>query len=75
MCLLFTTRTDFTFRSVERNVCVLFAVAVVFGTHILKCVFDAIVAILHGLVALLDCLNSGATINEEKPIRCPYITE
>ena len=55
MCLLFTTQADFTFHSVEPNVCVLFAVAVMFGTHILKCVFDAVVIILHELVALLDC--------------------
>jgi hypothetical protein len=57
MCLLFTTQADFTFRSVERNVCVLFAVAVTFGTYILKCVFDAVVVILHELVALLELLK------------------
>jgi hypothetical protein len=55
MCLLFTTQADFTFHSVERNVCVLFAVAVVFGTNILKCVFEASLVSLHDLVALLDC--------------------
>ena len=55
MCLLFTTQADFTFHSVERSVCVLFAVAVMFGTHILKRVLDAVVVILHELVTLLDC--------------------
>ena len=55
MCLLFTIRADFTFHSLERNMCVLFAFAVVLGTHVLKCVFDAFVVILHELVALLDC--------------------
>jgi hypothetical protein len=55
MCLLFTTQADFTFHSVERNVCILFAVAVMFGTHILKCVFDSTVVILNESVTLLGC--------------------